>query len=575
MARNLFILWYCLFECNVLLAQMLQLNIINSNDKKLLLTKNFTSESELNRYAQQFLWDYHSNGFLLADFDSIVKPSENTFNYYFNKNNLFQWASLRKGNLENALYYNYFYSKKIAHQPVKYPEIIQLFEKIIQHYENNGYPFASIKLDSIQVDSNHLSASIHIDKHQKITIDSIILQGNLKINKKFLHRYIDIFPSSLYNEKKLKQIESKLKKLPFVNIRQSPVIRIYEKSAKVYIFADNKNVSQFDGIVGVQPDATGKTIITGNIKIKLINALFKNAEIADLEWQRVQVLTQNFKFAFSMPYIAGTHLGTQYQITLFKKDTSFIDVQNNIGISYYFSGLNHINFFYKQRNSNLISTFGLSGITTLPDYADITTRYYGTGFGFNNQNNINNPSNGWNVQINVSVGNKDIRKNPKINDAAYKNILLHSIQYQSEGFVEKYFPKIFSKYTALKISMKYGYINGNSTLFKNELFRIGGLKSIRGFNEQSIYADKYIIPSLEYRFLYSENGYLMLFSDAGYYTSNYALSKSENIIYSTGAGIQFDTKAGLFNLIYAVGNNWGQAPDFRAGKIHAGLITIF
>lgn len=559
---------------NAYLSQMLHLKIYNNEDKKIILSKNFSSKTELEKAKKNFLYEYYLNGYLLADFDSIINRNDTTF-CYFQKHQLFQWINLRKGNLEPKLYYDYFQPKKFEHQAVKYPILIQLFEKIITYYENSGYPFASVKLDSIQIDSNRISASLLVNKYQKTVIDSITIQGNLKINKKFLYRYIDVKPGNLYNEKKLKQIESKLKKLPFVSIRQSPLIRLTDKYNKIYIFADNKNVSQFDGIIGLQPDANGKTIITGNIKIKLINLLFKNAEQIEMDWQRVQALTQNFKLSFSVPYLIGTPFGTQYQLSIFKQDTSFIDVQNQIGLSYYFSGINYLQFFYKQRNSNLISTYGLSGITTLPNYADITTTSYGTGFYFNNLNNIHNPTKGWQIQNNLSVGNKYIRKNPKINELAYKNILLHSLQYQTEGAIENYLPKIFTKYSTVKLSLKYGYIEGNTSLFKNELFRIGGLKSIRGFNEQSIYANTYVIPSVEYRFVYSETGYLMVFSDAAYYTTNYSDQKFENKIYSFGAGIQFDTKAGLFNLIYAIGNNFGQAPDFRTGKIHAGFISIF
>lgn len=566
----------CLFiKYNASFSQMFQLEIIHSKNQQILYSKKFYSETELKKSAQNFLNEYYSNGYLLADYDSIKHLEKNVFKYYFNENQLFQWAKLRKGNLEPKLYYNYFYQKKFDNTAVNYSEISRLFEKIIVYYENNGYPFASIKLDSIKIDSNFISASLFVKKNQQIKIDSILVQGNIKLNKKFLYRYMDIQPSSLYNEKKMQKIESKLKKLPFVMIRQSPLVRISDKYTKIYIYADNKNVSQFDGIIGLQPDVTGKTIITGNIKLKIINMLFKNAEVLDIDWQRVQALTQNFKLYFSIPYIAGTNLGTQYQLTLFKKDTSFIDVQNNIGLSYFFSGINNIHFFYKQRNSNIISTYGLSGITTLPDYADITTRFYGTGINFNNTNNINNPSSGWNIQMQFSVGNKDIKKNPKINEMVYKNILLHSLQYQSEGALERYFPKIFTKYTAIKLSIKYGHINGNAPLFKNELFRIGGLKSIRGFNEQSIYANSYIIPGIEYRFIYNENGYIALFSDMAYYTSDYSTIQSNNKVYSIGAGIQLDTKAGLFNLSYALGSNFGQSPDFRTGKIHAGLISIF
>ena len=555
-------------------AQVVQVKIVDNQENKTLYSANVKVVSDIHKVTKEFLYNYQRKGYLLADYDSIIKK-DSVWIYYLNKHNLFKWAQLRKGNLENKLYYEFFQSKKFDQKPVIYSEIVNLFEKIIRYYENNGYPFASIKLDSISIDSNYISASLLINKYQYVKIDSIILQGSLKINKKFLYKYIDIYPNNPYSEKKLQQIENKLKKLPFVTIRQSPIIRITDKYNKVYIFADHKNVSQFDGIIGIQPDANGKTILAGNLKIKLINSIFRNAEQIDLDWQRVQALTQNFKFYYSMPYLFGTPFGLNYHIQLFKKDSTFIDVQNQIGINYYFSGINHIQFFYKLRNSNLISTYGLSNISVLPDYADVTTKNYGIGCGINTLNNINNPSKGWVFQTQVSVGNKTIRKNPAINEQVYKNILLNSLQYQAEGNIDVFIPRVLSKYTTLKLSTKWGYIDGNGILFKNELFRIGGLKSIRGFNEQSIFANTYLIPSVEYRFIYSENGYLMIFSDVGYYTANFNNQKQSNQIYSFGAGIQFETKAGLFNLIYALGNNFGQSPDFRIGKIHAGLIANF
>jgi len=555
-------------------AQDVPFKIVDNQENKVLYFATAKTFNDIQKITKEFLYKYQRQGYLLADYDSIAKK-DSVWMYYLNKHFLFKWAQLRKGNLENKLYYEYFQFKKLDQKPVVYSEIGNLFEKIIRYYENNGYPFASVKLDSISIDSNFISASLLINKYQFVKIDSVILQGSLKINQKFLYRYIDIYPNSPYNEKKLQQIESRLKKLPFVNIRQSPIIRITDKYNKVYIFADHKNVSQFDGIVGLQPDVNGKTVLTGNVKIKLINSIFRNAEQVDLDWQRVQALTQNFKFYFSIPYLFGTPFGFNYQIQLFKKDSTFIDVQNQIGINYYFSGINYIQFFYKQRNSNLISTYGLSNITTLPDYADVTTKNYGIGGGLSTLNNINNPSKGWALQTQVSVGNKTIRKNPAINEQVYKNILLNSLQYQAEGGIDVFIPKVLIKYATLKLSTKWGYIDGNGVLFKNELFRIGGLKSIRGFNEQSIFANTYVIPSVEYRFIYSENGYLMIFSDVGYYTANFNKQKLINQIYSFGAGIQFETKAGLFNLVYALGNNFGQSPDFKIGRIHAGLIANF
>ena len=45
----------------------------------------------------------------------------------------------------------------------------------------------------------------------------------------------------------------------------------------------------------------------------------------------------------------------------------------------------------------------------------------------------------------------------------------------------------------------------SENMFKNELFRIGGLKTLRGFDEESITASFYNIATLEWRFLFEQN----------------------------------------------------------------------
>jgi outer membrane protein assembly factor BamA len=107
------------------------------------------------------------------------------------------------------------------------------------------------------------------------------------------------------------------------------------------------------------------------------------------------------------------------------------------------------------------------------------------------------------------------------------------------------------------------------------LFRIGGLRTLRGFNEESIFASTYIIPTIEYRFLFSQNSHLLLFAEGAWYenTSN-GLYVSDTPM-SVGAGINFETKAGILTLNYGVGNQFGNGFDLRSGKIHFGLVKLF
>jgi hemolysin activation/secretion protein len=109
------------------------------------------------------------------------------------------------------------------------------------------------------------------------------------------------------------------------------------------------------------------------------------------------------------------------------------------------------------------------------------------------------------------------------------------------------------------------------------LYRVGGLKTLRGFDEESILASSYYIFTLEYRYLLEENSYLYFFGD-GAYTENLSISYTGDRYdtpYGFGAGISFETKAGIFSINYALGSQYGNPIDVRAGKVHFGIVNYF
>ena len=54
------------------------------------------------------------------------------------------------------------------------------------------------------------------------------------------------------------------------------------------------------------------------------------------------------------------------------------------------------------------------------------------------------------------------------------------------------------------VANKTGYLESPG-VFENELYRIGGLKTLRGFDEDSIFASFYTIGPLETRYLLERN----------------------------------------------------------------------
>lgn len=554
------------------------LKLINTDSVKIFkyikYKTSYKTEKELIKSVNTVLKDLRMDGYLLADVVSKTGDSLNKI-YGIQIGKKFKWAHLKRGNADMDVLSKLGYSEKLyTNKPFSYGQAAKLIEKSIIYYENNGYPFASLKLDSISVQDNSLSAVLCLNKNKFIKIDSILIKGDAKINKTFLYRYLGLRPLMPYNEANLRSISKKTKQLAFLTEAKPLRLDITDKQNKLYLFLNKRNASQFDGIIGILPDnKTGKTVFTGDVKIKLVNTIFRSGETFDLNWRRLQSQTQDFKGRVIYPYILGSPIGVDYSLKIYKKDTSFIDVNNNAGLQYYFSGLNNLKVFYKQRNANILSASGLAFITVLPDYADVTTQSYGLGLSFEKLDYRFNPHKGFSININGQTGNKTIKKNPKINDMVYTNLQLKSTQYQSEGDLNLFIQ--IKGNSVLHLGAQYGTVFGSAPVFKNELFRIGGLRTLRGFDEESIYASSYVIPTLEYRFLFAQNSNILLFAEGAWYENLSTSAYFNDMPYSFGAGINFDTKAGIFSLNYALGSQKGNGIDIRSGKIHFGLTALF
>lgn len=541
---------------------------------KLNYKKKVADRNEAFKELENVLLTLQYKGYLLASADSIYGDSS-SMTAVVSQNNLYKTAILKLGNLDPNLASKLGISEKLYfNKPFHYREVARSLEKIILHYENNGYPFTSVNLDSVNTENNQLSAVINVKKNKFFKIDSIKVVGTVKVNPRFLNRYLAVKPNMAYNEEIMKSISQKIRQLPFIVEKQPQRVQLTERINKLILFLDKKDASQFDGIIGLLPDADKKkTVITGDVKLKLVNGILRNGETFDLEWRRLQSQTQDFNGRMIYPYLFGSPVGTDYALKIYRRDTTFIDITNNIGIQYYFSGLNNFKIFYKQRTSNLISTSGLDVAVALPDYADITTNSYGAGITLEKLDYRFNPRKGISLIINGQTGNRTIRKNPKINEAAYDGLLLRSTQYQFDGVINAYIH--LRGNSVLRLGAQGASVFGNSTVFKNELFRIGGLKTLRGFDEETIYTSTYVIPTIEYRFLFAQNSNLLLFAEGAWYENNSNHQYIKDTPVSVGAGVNFETKAGILTLNYALGNQFHQGFDLRNGKIHFGLTALF
>lgn len=449
-----------------------------------------------------------------------------------------------------------------------------LKNRIVRYYENRGHPFAQVELDSLMLQDNKLSARLKLEKNQAFTIDSIIVKGNARIKPKYLQNYLGIRPKSLYNESRIKPISTRVKEIAFVNEVKQPEVLFNDGKADIYIYLDKKRASQFDGILGVLPsnDNPGKVIVTGELSIKLLSA-FKRGELISLRWQSLQPRTQNLNIQLAYPFLFNTAFGVDGSFELYKRDSLYLNLRGNIGVQYHLVGNDHIKVFADIRSTNVLAPSTLTSVSTLnPDNVDSRTQLYGFGYKMQRLDYRINPRKGFDIYAEASAGNKKIIPDATVEISRYDGLKLNSFQLNAV-LQASYFIPIPNRST-FHIRFNGGYMF-NQNLFESEAFRIGGLKTLRGFDEESIYATMFGIGTVEYRFLINQNSYVFAFFDGAYYENRATNKRITDRPFGFGLGISFFTKIGIFSLNYALGKQFDNPIDFRAGKIHFGIVSYF
>jgi len=447
-----------------------------------------------------------------------------------------------------------------------------LTQKMLNYLENNGFPFASIYLDSILTRNDTVFANLVIDKNLRCTFDTIAVRGNLKIARSYLRAYLNFKNNKPYNESIVRQIPRLIQEIPFATETQASDIEFTEDKASLYLYLDKKRVNQFDGYIGLVPvsDLTGKIAVSGELNLHLIN-LFTIGESIDLQWRSTERFSQFLELKANFPYLFGTPFGVDGLFMLDKKDTTYLNMNYIIGLNYSFWGYNSARVYFDFETSNILDKTLYENADFL-SYSDYRKSMYGFAFRFRRLDFIYNPRKGYDLNLNIAVGTRKIIESPNASAHYYEDVDLLAIRYRTYGKIKGYVP--LHKRWVLVLGAEGGSLFGKQNLM-NELFRIGGMNSLQGFDELSIRASSYGIGLAELRFLIARIAYLNTFFNGAWYEQKITGNYLNDFPFGFGAGITFTTKAGLFYLSYALGKQLGNPISFKTGKIHFGLAVQF
>lgn len=517
--------------------------------------------------------DLINQGYLTCSIDSIVKvDSLKKADAYFFVGEKYDFSEIQ---FDEASYFAFqetegieFWKRKINSSPNR---IGDAFKSVISYYENHGFPFVNVRLDSLNWNGNVLNATMTTNKGNLIRFREIIVKTEDDIDNDFVTQVTGIKKNDVFSIEKIQKIEKIIKELPYLDLSAPTEYEILNNKCDIYVYLKRKNANSFNAILGVLPSDNGGLTITGDAKIKLQNVL-KKGEIIDFNWRKLLPLTQNLNIYFKYPYLFKSSFGIDTRFDLYKKDTSYLDLNTRIGVNYEVNPELSVNIFYNNRTSSLLSTEKYQFVSSLPNFADVSSNSYGLNIRFENLNYIYNPIKGWDINLEGSVGEKVIKKNIALNPELYEGLDLRTTQFNINGSISRFIR--IKKRSTILLKTDGGWLISKN-IFENELFRLGGIRNLRGFDDESIFASSFILGTFEYRFILDENSNLFAFSQAMYYDKSLYSTNMNDTPYSFGAGINFQTGAGIFSVSYSLGSQLNNPILLRTAKLHFGFVNYF
>lgn len=550
-------------------TQWLSYQITGDIQKKETLA--FQDSLQLDKIKNQVLSDLYQNGYLNPQSDFDIKGD--TLIWDLKTGKIFEWVELNLGNIDPVFLIKAGVDlRKFQKRPLDIENLKVLFEKLLTSSENQGYPFASIKLDSLQRQGERFSAALDLDLGPFITFDTLQVTGDSKASPLFLSRYLHINPGKPFSQKKVNDGIRQIRNLPYLRWAGEPELSFQNQEATLYLPLNDRKINSIDGIIGFLPNELegGRMLVTGQFDLALYN-FGGSGRNYELNWQRFNQFSQSLKLSALEPLVLGSAIDILASFSLFKEDTTFLNRDFRLSFGFRLGESAYMKVFSGRQVGDLLAVSNLAEITSLPQVGDFRFNNYGLGLEKSWQDDRFFPRRGAVVDFEFSVGNKTILKNTAIPQILFERMNLRTLQYYMKGNIEKHFYWNSSWGLFTRFS---GGIMDNPNLFINDLFRLGGLRSIRGFNENFFFADNYAFINIEPRYYFDTYSYFMIFADVGR-LENRIQQLRVDYPFAAGLGFSLETTSGIFDFIYALGGSNTQDFALNFSKIHFGYTGRF
>ena len=442
----------------------------------------------------------------------------------------------------------------IVHNGNIYTKVaVEILEKTLESISNlvanENSPFSTIKLTNIRYLEKSLEADLKISKGEKRILNEVKILGYKKFPTSFVKRFLEINTNEVFN---LNEIHKKMKainQLPFAKEKRPAELMFKQDSTTLYVYLEKNKSNYFDGFLGFGTNENnGQIEFDGYVNLSLVNNL-NYGESFSLNYKSDEIDQKTLNVKIKTPYLLGSAIGAAVSLNIFKKDSTFTSTQQAFELYYKFNQNQSLGLEYRLGNSNKVNDNDLI-------VEDFKSNFYSLKYNFlrlKKNDLLYQLSSA--LDISIGFGNRK----------SFNNFRQRRISLKAEKLFE------LSNRNSLNFKIHLDELKSTEYLF-NELIRFGGITSIRGFEENSIYAKIMGVFCSEYRYRFSNDLYVHTVVDSAYFEDINNLSQK---IFGFGFGFGLQTNGGVLRLTYANGKIEDNPFDFSKSKLHVSFNSNF
>ena len=477
-------------------------------------------------------------------------------------------------------------------------EIEKLEKKIIKWYNNNGYPFAKLELVLKNYSSDSLIFLGTLENNKYFILDSVYFK-NPTLNRAAMYSIAEpvkkivapLKKGMAFNQDLINNVTDRINASGYSKELKPSLIDFFETGrANIQYFLESKRDLRFSGLIGIQPttslDGSTQFQITLDAQFDMFN-YWNWGERVSARFDNLRAESPHLQLNLEMPFIPNVPFGVNAAFNLYKRDSAYIETNTKFGIVApldFFSKVElQVNIF--SASNLIIDKSTVLRSRQLPANLDVTNTFINFIYEYKKLDYPPNPYKGFIFNFKIGLGQRSVSKNAdilRLRDTAdtkysfeslYDTVTLKTTILKPEFHTEYYLP--LARRATLKWQLDGAALLGTNQWGTSELFRLGGNRLQRGFDEESLLATQFALSTLELRVLTGKNTYLMGFYDFGAYRNNSRISNDTYFATGVGLGAHIDSKAGIFSVTFGVGKFQNTDFDFGRIKTHFGYVSRF